>query len=168
MKQTKFEGIHRDIYDMSQMVDQMVATTAKGPNLTETYHAIAKDILDVTQKGKTDMFKISKKLPVNYVEDHDARKLDMSLQVEQFTSKFRIPKYSPVKFERLSKGKSTVTPRKEVVQQQPNEGDELKSGGLFFVEEIRATRINDESAHTPRKDSEMEPEAKNAVNLLNM
>jgi hypothetical protein len=48
MKQTKFEGIHRDIYDMSQMVDQMVATTAKGPNLTETYHAIAKDILDVT------------------------------------------------------------------------------------------------------------------------
>lgn len=73
-----------------------------------------------------------------------------------------------MKFERLSKGKSTVTPRKEVVQQQPNEGDELKSGGLFFVEEIRATRINDESANTPRKDSEMEPEAKNAVNLLNM
>lgn len=40
MKQTRFEGIQRDIYDMSQMVDHMVSKAEKGPTLTESYHAM--------------------------------------------------------------------------------------------------------------------------------
>jgi hypothetical protein len=46
--------------------------------VTESFNAIQREILDVS-KERMQKFNINKKLPVNYLADKDARKLDTAV-----------------------------------------------------------------------------------------
>ena len=63
------------------MVDQMVASNVGHggqANVTESFNVIQREILDVS-KEKMQKFNINKKLPVNYLADKDARKLNTAV-----------------------------------------------------------------------------------------
>jgi hypothetical protein len=144
MKLKRFEGPDRDIHEMNEMINKMAANAnaSQGANVTESFNVIQKEMLNVSLDTYSK-YDLNKKLPVNYLDDKDARKLSIAIQVKQFTNTFRVPNYSPVKFDRLSKGMSTVTPRPPPSQ-------------LADVES------------TPKRNRTKEPIIKKTFKLLNM
>ena len=81
MKLKRFEGADRDIHEMSEMVDQLVASNmlhGGQANVTESFNVIQREILDVS-KERMQKFNINKKLPVNYIADKDAKKLNTAV-----------------------------------------------------------------------------------------
>ena len=149
MKLKRFEGADRDIHEMNEMIDKMVtnANASQSENVTESFNVIQREMLHVTQDNFSK-FNLNKKLPVNYLDDKDARKLPITIQVKQFTNTFNVPNYSPVKFDRLSKGLSTVTPK-------PLGGE----CGKMALGEVEST---------PRRKRTRDPVIKKTFKLLNM
>lgn len=134
--------------------------------MTESFNAIQREILDVS-KETMQKFNINKKLPVNYIADKDAKKLNTAVQVKQLTNAFKVPKYSPVKFDRLSKGCSSVTPRNDVRKPPKPEVDGTRSPQLKYARYEDYQR-DTESEGTPRKARKKGSAMKASVALLNM
>ena len=80
MKLKRFEGADRDIHEMNEMIDKMVtnANASQGENVTESFNVIQREMLHVTQDNFSK-FNLNKKLPVNYLDDKDARKLPITI-----------------------------------------------------------------------------------------